>query len=174
MADTAKTSHFDERTRSQALEIVLTLAEMVPAAIRKVPEIKTDLFPAVFSLIATCEEDEAAWNESAEEELGTGSDAYSVGISGLERLSSQMKEKLTLEACSPLIGECLQQSQWQAVQAGYIASGLIAHSCPEYMKANIQTALQTACAGVQHQSPRVKYASLFNLAQLLITLKPTA
>lgn len=52
--------------------------------------------------------------------------------------------------------------------------GLIAESCREYMKANLDNAMQTACKGVQDEHPRVRYAGLTCLALVLTELSPTA
>lgn len=104
---------FEDGTRSQAAEIVVTLAESVPASIRKVEAIKTDFFPALVELITCCEPDMDAWNESVDDEFGAGNDAYSIGISCLERLSLQMKESVTLKACGSLIEACLSNSDWK-------------------------------------------------------------
>lgn len=104
---------FEEGTRSQAAEIVLVLSENIPATIRKVTELKSMFYPALVEMITCCEEDEETWNETVDDEYGTGNDAYSVGISSLERLSHQMKEKVTLDACGSLISQCLGQADWK-------------------------------------------------------------
>jgi len=38
-------------------------------------------------MITCCEEDMEAWNETQDDEFGTGNDVYSIGISSIERLS---------------------------------------------------------------------------------------
>ena len=47
ISDVIKTKNFDEGTRSQAAEIILTLAEHIPAILRKTQEIKTEFFPTL-------------------------------------------------------------------------------------------------------------------------------
>ena len=42
------------------------------------------------------------------------------------------------------------------------------------MKSSMDTAFQTACAGIKDEHPRVKYAGLVCLTHLLIQLKPMA
>jgi hypothetical protein len=42
------------------------------------------------------------------------------------------------------------------------------------MKANMDTAFQTAWAGIKDEHPRVKYAGLICLTHLLVQLKPFA
>jgi hypothetical protein len=47
ISDIIKMKSFEEGTRSQATEVVLTLAEQVPAALRKEEGIKSDFYPAL-------------------------------------------------------------------------------------------------------------------------------
>lgn len=114
------------------------------------------------------------WNETTEDEEATGNDIYSAGVSSIERLSKQMMEKVTLASCGPVIGQCLQQGDWNVRQAGYMTSGLISEACSKHMKTNMDTAFQTACAGIKDDHPRVKYAGLYCLSSLLVQLKPMA
>ena len=47
ISDIIKMKSFEEGTRSQATEVVLTLAEQVPAALRKEEGIRSDFYPAL-------------------------------------------------------------------------------------------------------------------------------
>lgn len=172
VADLVKMKDFDEGVRSQACEIVMHLAEEVPAILRKISDIKTDFFPALVQMLTECETDMDVWAETFEEENGTNNNAYSTAISNLDRLSVQMKQTLTLEACGSLISECLKHSDWNVRQAGYMTSGLITASCKDHMRSNMDVAFQSACQGISDAHVRVKYAALFNLTQLLDHLKP--
>jgi hypothetical protein len=69
VSDIVKARHFEDGTRSQAAEVVLTLSESVPATVRKIQEVKNLFFPALIEMIACCEEDESVWNESADDEF---------------------------------------------------------------------------------------------------------
>ena len=172
ISDIIKMKDFEEGTRSQATEVVLTLAEQVPATLRKEQAIKTEFYPALIQMLTECEEDMDTWTETVDDEFGTGNDIYSTGISSIERLAVQMKEAVTLEACGPVISQCLMHEDWKVRQAGFLASGLISESCKEHMKNNMDTAFNTACKGIQDNHPRVKYAGLICLTHLLVQLKP--
>lgn len=52
--------------------------------------------------------------------------------------------------------------------------GLISESCKDYLKANMDMAMQTACKGLTDENPRVKYAGLSCLALVLTELSPLA
>lgn len=113
VSDIAKMKDFEDGTRSQAAEVVLTLAEEVPATVRKEPLVKSEFFPALIQMVTECEEDMDAWTESVDDELGAGNGVYSAGVASIERLSSQMKQGVTLEACGPVISQCLSHEDWK-------------------------------------------------------------
>lgn len=112
ISDVVRAKDFETGTRTQASEIVLNLTEHMPAMMRKVPEMKSEFFPAIFQLVTECEEDDQVWAATLEDEQGTGSDAYSTGVNAIARLSAQMKEKFTIDACSSLIESCLAHADW--------------------------------------------------------------
>ena len=169
-----KTKDLEDGTRSQAAEIVLTLAKEAPAGLRKMDEMQSEFVPALVQLVTECEEDMDAWAETADDEDGTGNSAYSAGIGAIERLSLYLKEKFTLAAFAPIITKCLASEDWKIKQAGYITYGIIAEACKDNMKANAAAAMEQTCTGIADAHPRVGYAALFCLSQLLVQLKPMA
>ena len=52
--------------------------------------------------------------------------------------------------------------------------GLIAESCRDYLKTDLDQAMQIACNGVKDAHPRVRYAGLSCLALVLTELSPVA
>jgi len=52
--------------------------------------------------------------------------------------------------------------------------GLIAESCKESMKKNMDEAMKVACSGIMDENLRVRYAGLSCLALLLTELSPKA
>lgn len=174
VSDIVKMKDFEEGTRSQAAEVVLTLAQQVPATLRKVVEVKTEFFPALISMLTECDDEIDAWAEAVEGEDGIGNDAHSAAVSAINRLALDMKEKFTLEACGPLIEQCIANADWKTRQAGFMTFGLIAEACKQHMKSNMDLAMQTACKGIQDEHPRVRYAGLSCLALVLTELSPQA
>lgn len=172
IADIIRAKEFEVGTKSQASEIVLNLSEKMPAIMRKVNEMSLDFVPALFQLLTECEEDQEEWKLSLNDENGTGSDAYSIAVSAISRLSLQMKENFTLKAAAPLIQQCIAHQDWKIRQAGYLAIGLIAESCKDHFKKSIQESVTQVCQGIQDQHFRVQYASLSALANLLLQLSP--
>ena len=68
VADLVKMKDFDEGVRSQACEIIMHLAEEVPAILRKISDVKTEFFPALVQMLTECETDMEVWAETFEEE----------------------------------------------------------------------------------------------------------
>ena len=139
---------FEEGTRSQAAEVVLTLASQSPATLRKVTEAKTLFFPALVQMLAECEDDDETWMASTDGEDGTGNDVHSAAIGAIARFSFDMKETFMLEASTPVFAESLTHTDWKIRQAGYMTFGLVAESCGDHLRANLDKAMQTACTGL--------------------------
>jgi len=165
---------FEEGTRSQAAEVVLTLASQSPASLRKLNEAKTLFFPALVQMLAECEEDDEVWTATTEGEDGTGNDVHSAAIGAIGRFSIDMKENFILEASRPVFQESLTHADWKIRQAGYMTFGLVAESCRDYLKANLDSAMQTACKGLSDENQRVRYAALSCVALVLTELSPVA
>jgi len=141
ISDVIMTTDFEEGTRSQAAEVVLTLAGQVPATLRKIAAMKTHFFPALVKMVTECETDMDTWAETIEGEDGTGNDIHSAGLAAIGRLSMDMKENFILEAAKPIFAEGFGHSSWEMRQAAYLTFGLIAESCRDYLKQNIDMAM---------------------------------
>ena len=165
---------FEEGTRSQAAEVVLTLASQSPATLRKLSEAKTAFFPALVQMLAECEEDDEVWAATTEGDDGTGNDAHSAAIGAIGRFSIVMKENFVLEASTPVFQESLGHADWKIRQAGYMTFGLVAEACRDHLKANLDSAMQTACKGLADENARVRYAALSCVALVLTELSPVA
>jgi HEAT repeat protein len=135
---------------------------------------KTQFFPALVKMLTEVEEDNETWAETVDGEEGAGNDIHSAALSAISRLSLDMKETFTLDACKPVFAESFTHADWKVRQAGYLTFGLIAEACKDYLKSNIDNAMQTACKGLQDENIRVRYASLSCLALVLTELSPTA
>mgnify|MGYP006095179923 CR=1 FL=1 len=164
---------FEEGTRSQAAEVVLTLASQSPASLRKLTQAKTLFFPALVQMLTECEEDDAVWAETDGDD-GTGNDVHSAAIAAIGRFSIDMKENFILEASSPVFQESLTHGDWKIRQAGYMTYGLVAEACRDFLKANLDSAMQTACKGLADENQRVRYAALSCVALVLTELSPLA
>jgi hypothetical protein len=85
-----------------------------------------------------------------------------------------MKETFMLEASTPVFAESLGHADWKIRQAGYMTFGLVAESCGDHLRANLDKAMQTACTGLTDANVRVRYAALSCTALVLTELSPLA
>ena len=168
----AQQKTFEDGTRSAAIEVVLALSEKMAAPIRKAPETKSVLFPALVQMLMEVTTDEAEWQEEAEDYQHLGTNPVSTAQSSIMRLAADLGEKTTLVCCQPIITECVRSQTPIQRQAGYNLLGLISETCRESYAKNLNDALQMATAGVQDQEKMVRYAALGSLAALLEHLSP--
>jgi hypothetical protein len=113
VSDIIKMKDFEEGTRSQAAEVVLTLGSQSPATLRKLQEAKDVFFPALVQMLAEVEEDNDTWAETVDGEDGTGNDVHSAAISALGRFSLDMKQEFVLAASKQVFGEGLGHADWK-------------------------------------------------------------
>ena len=135
---------------------------------------KTKFFPALVKMLTEVEEDNEEWAAKIEGEDTTATDVHTSAIAAIGRLSLDMKETFMLDAVKPVFAESFTHADWKVRQAGYLTFGLIAESCRDYMKKNMDNAMQTACKGLQDENPRVRYAGLSCLGLILTELSPHA
>eukprot|EP00347_Sterkiella_histriomuscorum_P001538 403371652 len=145
---------FDEGTRAAATEVILALASQMPASLRKIDETKTMFIPALVQMMTEVEDDIESWAET-KEEGETGTDAYSVGVQGINRLATELGEKTIILTCSALVQQLIKSADWKQRQAGYMLMGLISESCKESMMKNMDDAMKVACAGVMDENARM-------------------
>lgn len=146
----------------------------MPAALRKADETKTMLFPALIQMMTEVEEDMDTWAASQEEKVVGQTDPFNTAVNAINTLSNCLQEKTVLAGTTTLIQKCLTSGNWKERQAGYMTMGLIAESCKESMKKNMEEAMKMACSGIVDQHPRVRYAGLSCTALLLTELAPLA
>jgi hypothetical protein len=88
---------FEAGTRSAAIEVVLSLSEEMPAALRK-SALTNQFFAELTLMLAEVEEDQVEWSSSIESKDNFGTDTYSTAMNAITRFSKDIGEKKTLEA----------------------------------------------------------------------------
>lgn len=167
---------FEDGTRSSSKEIILSLADKAPAVVRKIKEIKTEFYPALFQMITEVpyEDDLEEWANDHEEEDVTRTDPHGVAREALVRFARIIGEKVTIEASSDLIKRAITDSDWRVRQAGYFYLGYIAESCKNIFSKNLEETMKMAASGVVDEHPRVQYAGLTCLGLMLAEQAPKA
>ena len=88
---------FEAGTRSAAIEVVLSLSEEMPAALRK-SALTNQFFAELTLMLTEVEEDQVEWSSSIESKDNFGTDTYSTAMNAITRFSKDIGEKKTLEA----------------------------------------------------------------------------
>lgn len=111
-------------------------------------------------MLTEVETNESSWVEAAESQDMLGTDVYSTAVSAITRFSKDIGEKKTLDSVQGPFFQAIQSANWIDRQAGYTLWGLIAESCADYFKKNLDQVFNFAKQGVSDQHYRVKYAAL--------------
>ncbi|CAI2376389.1 unnamed protein product [Moneuplotes crassus] len=167
---------FEDGTRSSAKEILLSLANKAPGVVRKLDNLKTDFYPALFKMITevTNEDDIEEWAKEKEEEDITRSDPHAVAREALLRFSRIVGENITIEASIDLIKTAITDEDWKKRQAGYYYLGYIAESCKKILSKDLEETMRLSAAGVVDSHPRVQYAGLTCLGLMITEQAPKA
>jgi len=125
---------FKEETRSEAIELILTLSSNKKQEVRKLEEMKSQFFPALLQMMTEVEykNDLAGWTIDETEDI-TRSDPSSTAASGLSRLAEALGEKATIALCELHIMGYLKSEEWTQRYAGVYALGTIAEHCKKVM-----------------------------------------
>jgi hypothetical protein len=167
---------FENGTRSSAKEIILALAEKAPGLVRKIENVKTQFYPALFEMITEVpfEDDLNEWAEEKEEEDVTRTDPHGVAREALVRFSRIIGENITIAASSDLIKAAIVDPDWKRRQAGYFYLGYIAESCTKIFAKNLDETMRMSAAGVVDEHPRVQFAGLTCLGLMISEQAPKA
>jgi hypothetical protein len=167
-----KTFHSD--TRSNAKEVLLSLAEKAPTMLRSIENIKSEFFPSLFEMLTevTWENDIKAWAKEREDYSLARTDTHTIAREALIRLSKVMGEETTFSASSSLIQTNITSTNWKQKQAAFYYWGYISIICKKKFKQNLEEILQTVLEGITHENSRIQYSALSCLALLLTEQSP--
>jgi len=98
-AQIAQQKSFEDGTRAAAIEVVLSLSANMPAPIRKAPETKNILFPALTQMLMEVTSDETEWLSEVPDDENFKIDPVSTASSSISRLAEDLGEKTTLVCC---------------------------------------------------------------------------
>jgi hypothetical protein len=170
-----KAKSFDDATRSNAVEMVLTIAENQAAALRKEDKMNDFIYALMLMMteieFPTEEETEDWANEIDEDEL-TKNDVHTIAKQAIARLSSALGEKTTMKLTGDLIQKAIMDPDFKTKIAGYNFMGLICEPCNKVMTTNINDAVITSCKGIADDNTRVRYAGLTCFALLVTEVSP--
>ena len=125
---------FKEETRSEAIELVLAIADAKKPEIRKLAEIKSMFFPALLQMMTEAEhkDDIEAWTHDEEDEMSK-IDPASTASSAISRLAEVLGAKATIALTDSHIMGYMKSPEWTHRYAGVLCIGMIAEHCKDIM-----------------------------------------
>jgi HEAT repeat protein len=165
--------------RQLALEVMVTLAEMAPAMVRKnAGKYMEQLVPLILQFMADLEEEEG-WAE-ADEILDEDNDCNNVvAEAALDRLACGLGGKVILPLVTQNVPAMLASADWKQRHAALMALSTIGEGCHKQMEAmlpQIMDGVPGVMEGVlrylQDPHPRVRYAACNTIGQLSTDFAP--
>jgi len=173
LTEIMKTNQFTEGMRTQAMNCIETLANKCDVALRRSEVFKKTVIPAFMEVL--CEVKEITleeWLEDLEGQTISKNDPYYTAQDAIAKISDSLKSKFLLPQFIPFITHCIQNDQWYAKHAGYVAIGVLAEGSSATFKGELDQIMQLVLPGLNHQDPRVAYAATTAVALLSSEYSP--
>lgn len=125
---------FKSETRSEAIELIMQIADEKKSEIRKLAEVKTMFFPALLNMMTEVDhkDDLAAWTSDEEDEIAK-TDAANTGSNAIARLASVLGGKATIALTDAHIMGYLKSPEWTHRCAGILCIGAVCEYTKEMM-----------------------------------------
>ncbi|XP_050306794.1 importin-5 [Anthonomus grandis grandis] len=165
--------------RTLGLEVMVTLAEMAPAMVRKMAgKYMEQLVPLILQFMADLEEEEG-WAES-DELLDEDNDCNNVvAEAALDRLACGLGGKVILPLVTANIPAMLSNSDWKQRHAALMAISAIGEGCHKYMEDmlpqimnGVPGVMESILRYLQDPHPRVRYAACNAIGQMATDFAP--
>ncbi|XP_066262018.1 importin-5 [Euwallacea similis] len=165
--------------RTLGLEVMVTLAEVAPAMIRKMAgKYMEQLVPLILQFMADLE-DEENWAES-DEQLDEDTDSNNViAEAALDRLATGLGGKVILPLVTSNIPQMLSNPNWKQRHAALMAISAIGEGCQKQMEPmlpqimeGVPGVMESIVRYLQDPHPRVRYAACNAIGQMSSDFAP--
>jgi len=149
------------------MSCIENLSNHCDVALRKSELFKKQVIPAFMEVL--CEINEITleeWLQDIDGQTISKNDPYYVAQDTIAKISDFLKSKFLLPQFIPYITQCIQNDQWYAKHAGYVAIGVLAEGSAVTFKNDLSQIMQLILPGYDHQDPRVIYAAMTATALL--------
>jgi len=129
---------FKEETRSEAIELIMAIADAKKSEIRKLAEIKTMFFPALLQMMTELDHKDniEAWTNDEENEI-TKIDPASSAATAVSRIAEIMGSKATIALTDTHIASFMKSADWTQRYAGVLCLGIVSEYCKEIMSKDV-------------------------------------
>lgn len=125
---------FSGQTRSEAIDLILIIAENKKKEVRRLEEMKSQFFPALLQMMTEVDfkDDLAGWIADETDDI-TKTDAASTAALGMSNLAEALGDKATIALCETHIMGYMKSEDWTKRHAGIHAIGMIVEHCKKIM-----------------------------------------
>ncbi|CAL8094141.1 unnamed protein product [Calicophoron daubneyi] len=159
-----------EPQRHLALEVIVTLAENIPAGVRKCGVIES-LTGTLLKMMTEIEE-ESDWDDAdTTEEEDDSSNALTAELA-LDRLSCALGGQHVLSEIIRIVPGMLQSADWKQRYAGLMAISACSEGSSKLMENMLQSVLEAVVPRLADPHPRVRYAACNSVGQMASDFGP--
>ena len=175
MITIASNTDLEDPTRHLALEFLLTVAENMAAAARKLGTFCQSVVPVALGMMLEIEcdtaEELAEWEEEEEEE-DTEITNYDVGEEALDRLAIALGGKTMVPVLFEQIQRLIQSPDWKQRHAALMAISQSGEGCEKQMSSNLQQIVTMIVGHFNDAHPRVRWAAINTVGQMCTDFGP--
>jgi len=172
----ASNTDLEDATRHLALEFLLTVAENMTGAARKLGNFCESVVPVALGMMLEIEMDTAEelkeWEEDEEEDEETEITNYDVGEEALDRLAIALGGKAMVPVLFEKIQQLIKSSDWKHRHAALMAISQSGEGCEKQMAANLTQIITMIVGHFRDAHPRVRWAAINTVGQMCTDFGP--
>ncbi|KAI8867827.1 ARM repeat-containing protein [Ramicandelaber brevisporus] len=156
---------FEERTRSIALEELVTLCESCPALMRKQAGFLETIVPNLLEMIADIDDDKD-WYTSDSPDNSDEGELKDDAETSLDRIACALGGKRLVPILFPLIQTLFRSAEWQQRQAGLLAIMVVCEGAHKQLESQLTEIVNVISPFVQDPHPRVRNSLILCIGQM--------
>ena len=171
MMQYAKEESLEDKLRSSAVEVLISLCEQAGPTVRKHKRIPTQLIPVLISWTSRVEDD-PEWSKVAEEQADDSETLATVGEQGLDRVALALGGATVLPVVKSILGQLVADPKWNYRLAALVTIGAIAEGCEKAMRPILKDIVAVTVPRLIDPHPRVRFAACNAVGQLALDFAP--
>jgi HEAT repeat protein len=176
MVAIASNTSLEDATRHLALEFLLTVAENMTSAAKKLDRFCETTVPVALSMMLEIDmntaEELAEWEEREEDDEDEEITNYDVGEEAIDRLAIALGGKLMVPVLFEKIQQLIKSPDWKHRHAALMSISQSGEGCEMAMKANLQQIVTMIVGHFRDEHPRVRWAAINTVGQMCTDFGP--
>ncbi|XP_018655445.1 putative importin-beta 3 [Schistosoma mansoni] len=161
----------EETQRHLALEVIVTLAENIPAGVRKSATLIESLVGTLLNMMSEVDEEPDWADADTAEEEDDSSNALTAELA-LDRLSCAVGGQHILNEIRRSVPNMLQHADWKRRYAGLMAISACSEGSSKQMETMLGSILDAVLPRLSDPHPRVRYAACNSVGQMATDFGP--